>query len=87
MNAREIVAWNVRELRSQRGLSQEALADAAGVNRTYISEIERMTVSVSVDLLERLAAYFAVEISDFLRRPLSNAMKPLPLKPGRKRQL
>jgi transcriptional regulator with XRE-family HTH domain len=31
----------VRELRKERGMSQEAIADAANVNRSYLSEIEQ----------------------------------------------
>ena len=45
MRARDIVAWNVREWRTSLGLSQEALADAAGIDRTVISDVERKAVA------------------------------------------
>jgi DNA-binding XRE family transcriptional regulator len=40
MDLRDRFATNLRRLRHQRGFSQEELADAAGVNRTYMSKIE-----------------------------------------------
>jgi transcriptional regulator with XRE-family HTH domain len=53
--ARKILALNLRKLRGQRALSQEALADAAGLHRTYVSSIERSERNVSIDNIERLA--------------------------------
>lgn len=46
---------NVRAARKERGLSQEGLADEAGLHRTYIGSIERAERNVSVDNIERLA--------------------------------
>lgn len=46
----------VRELRTERGLSQEALADAAQVHVTYLSGIERGLRNPSLDKLNALAA-------------------------------
>lgn len=84
MIARNIVAWNVRDRRTRAGLSQEALADAAGINRTFISEIERSTVAVTVDLLDRLASHFQIDVTDLLKRPAADAPPPPPLSAGRK---
>lgn len=52
---RRILAKNVRAARERLGLSQEALADEAEIDRTYISGIERGKRNPSVDLLARLA--------------------------------
>ena len=41
MDGRTRVAWNLRRIRVERGLSQEALAVDADVDRTYVSGIER----------------------------------------------
>jgi len=45
----------VRAAREARGLSQEALADAAGLHRTHISLIERGQRSVRLETIEKLA--------------------------------
>ena len=48
-------AQNLREVRLERGLSQEKLGELAGVHRTYVSQAERSVVSISIDSIERLA--------------------------------
>ena len=55
MKLRERVGLNVRNLRNSRGLSQEQLALAAEVDRSYISEIELAKNSASIDILEQIA--------------------------------
>lgn len=52
---RRILAMNVRAARDRLGLSQEALAYEAEIDRTYISGIERGKRNPSVDLIARLA--------------------------------
>jgi transcriptional regulator with XRE-family HTH domain len=50
-----------RELREKRGLSQEALADAAKLHRTHISLIERGQRSVRIETIARLATALKVQ--------------------------
>jgi transcriptional regulator with XRE-family HTH domain len=69
MDIREVLALNVRKYRRDQGLSQEELAHRAGVDRTYISSIERRRYAASVDVLDRLARVLGVEAADLLRRP------------------
>lgn len=52
---RATVAKNIRHIRNRRGLSQEQLADEAGLHRTYIGSIERSERNVSVDNIEKIA--------------------------------
>ena len=56
----------VRELRDQRGWSQEYLADAADLHRTHISLIERGQRSVRLETIERLAIAFRVQPAELI---------------------
>ena len=58
---RTIIADNIRHLRNKKRLSQEGLADRAGVHRNYIGNIERCEKSVSVDLLADIADALKVQ--------------------------
>lgn len=62
--AREILARNIRQLRKQRGWSQEILAERSGLHRTYVGDIERLERNVSVDNIEKLAKAFQVAVKD-----------------------
>ena len=75
MNLRSHVATNIRRLRRAAGLSQEALADAAGLDRTYISALERSRYAVTVDVLERLAIALRVDAAELLVCAPSTASK------------
>ena len=55
MKAQALVARNIRRLRVQAGLSQEALAVDAAVDRTYVSRLERRLENPTVGVLERIA--------------------------------
>jgi transcriptional regulator with XRE-family HTH domain len=63
---RQTFAKNLRRLRSAKGLSQEALGDAAGLDRTYISALEREVYSASLDTIEKVAAVLDVSAVDLL---------------------
>jgi transcriptional regulator with XRE-family HTH domain len=51
----------MRRLRAARGLTQEALAYDCGINRTYLSSVERSERNVSVDNIARIAKGLKVE--------------------------
>lgn len=54
----------VQELRKERNLSQEQLADIAGVHRTYIGMIERAEKNITLCNIERIAKALKVSIKD-----------------------
>jgi transcriptional regulator with XRE-family HTH domain len=58
---RDVLATNMRRLRAVHGLSQEALAHECGINRTYLSSVERAERNVSIDNIGRIADGLRVE--------------------------
>ncbi|WP_099117126.1 helix-turn-helix domain-containing protein [Xenorhabdus ishibashii] len=64
--ARVIFARNIRKLREKQGLSQEALADLAGLHRTYIGSVERCERNISIDNIDRIASALGVSPSFLL---------------------
>jgi len=69
MDIREVFARNLRRLRQERGFSQEALAHEVGIDRTYVSSLERCIYACSIDMVDRLAVVLGVEAADLLARP------------------
>ncbi|WP_083180704.1 helix-turn-helix domain-containing protein [Hyphomonas sp. ND6WE1B] len=72
MRVREVLALNLKGLRQTQDLSQEDLADLAGIDRTYVSSLERSQYSATIDVLERLALALGVKPADLLTEPASN---------------
>jgi transcriptional regulator with XRE-family HTH domain len=64
---REILAGNMRRLRAARGLSQDALAFEAQMNRTYLGGVERGERNVSLDNIARIAKALGVEAWQLLK--------------------
>ena len=60
------VGDRVRALRVERGLSQEALADAAGLDRSYMSGIERGVRNITVLKLKAVARALKVSVRELL---------------------
>lgn len=58
----------MRRLRREKGVSQEELADRAGLNRNYPGLLEREQYAASVDVLEKLALALEVDPVEFFRR-------------------
>jgi transcriptional regulator with XRE-family HTH domain len=64
--ARDQLARRLRMLRLVRGWSQEDLAAASGLHRTYVSLVERARSNIGLDNVERLAGAFDLTPSDLL---------------------
>jgi transcriptional regulator with XRE-family HTH domain len=68
----------LREVREQAGVTQQALAAKAGMDRAYISEIERGKASPSVDRLFRICQALGVRASTVVARVERRQKRPAP---------
>ena len=59
---------NVQKYRKIQGLSQEKLAELAGVHRTYIGMIERAEKNITLCNMQKIAQALNVDIQDLLRQ-------------------
>jgi transcriptional regulator with XRE-family HTH domain len=57
----------LRELRQAKGMTQESLAHEAGLDRTYVSSVERGERNISLENIQRLALALGVNIKDFFK--------------------
>lgn len=63
------IRLRIREIREERGFSQEQLANLAGVRQATVSELERRRGGrVDLDVVEKLAAALGVEPGDLIVR-------------------
>lgn len=85
MNARSLVARNIRRIRVERGVSQEALAVDAEIDRTYVSRLERGLENPTVAVLERISGALSCKIIELFAQ--SGTGRLLTLRPGRKRRI
>jgi transcriptional regulator with XRE-family HTH domain len=67
-NLRAVLAANLRRIRKARGLTQEVLADMAGINKKTPSAIERGQYAATVDVIEKLAKALEVDEAELLKR-------------------
>lgn len=63
---RKRLGSNIRELRRTLGISQEELADVAGLHRTYIGAVERGERNISIDNVIVVANALNVTLSQLL---------------------
>lgn len=69
MDLKEVMAVNLRRIRHDKKMTQEELADRAGLSARYIGAIERANKSASVSVLGRIAEALGVEPAVLIERP------------------
>lgn len=69
MDICEVVGKRLRELRKLKGLSQEKMAEQAGVNAKYYSEIERGKRNITLKVMEKIADNLGITLEEFFRFP------------------
>ncbi|MET4232326.1 transcriptional regulator with XRE-family HTH domain [Bradyrhizobium sp. i1.4.4] len=68
MDLKEVMAINLRRIRHVKKMTQEELADGAGLSVRYVGAIERADASASVTVLGRIAEALGVEATDLIKR-------------------
>jgi transcriptional regulator with XRE-family HTH domain len=66
---RDAFAANLRRLRHAKGISQEELAHQAGINRSYMSKLEKGASYPGLEIIAKLATVFEVEPTELIRLP------------------
>lgn len=61
-NIRQILANNIKNLRTQKKLSREELSLVLGVDNSYVSKLEKGKINITLDKIEMLANYFETEV-------------------------
>lgn len=78
------LAERIRELRGQRGLTLEQLAQRSGVSRSMISLIERAEASPTAGVLDRLAASLGVTLAALFAAAAREDASPLARRDGQR---
>lgn len=63
----KLVGAKIRDLRKERGLSQEQLGENSGFHLTYIGGVERGTRNISLANLERIASTLEVDVHELFQ--------------------
>ena len=64
LSSQQKLGKRIKELRIDKGWTQERLQEHSGLDRTYISDIERGVRNPSIKSLEKLATALKVKLSD-----------------------
>lgn len=65
MDIKILVGKRVKELRNKLGISQEELADIAGLDRTYITSVECGKRNISIVNIDKLSRALNVTLKEF----------------------
>ncbi len=66
-DVRERFGFAVKARREALGLTQEDLAEKAGIHRTYLSDVERGSRNICLMNIERVAAALSLKLADLFR--------------------
>lgn len=72
MDIKLLVGQRIKELRHELKLSQEALANKAGVDRTYMTDVENGRRNISVEILQKITNALEISFADFFNNKRFN---------------
>ena len=64
----KIIGQRIRNYRTQKGLSQEKLAELAGCHPTYIGQLERGEINASLESVEKIASAMDISLSELFNK-------------------
>jgi len=73
MDLKEVMAINLRRIRHAKNITQEELAESAGLSARYVGAIERADVSASVSVLGRIAEALHIDPAELIQRSAQRA--------------
>jgi transcriptional regulator with XRE-family HTH domain len=68
MNLQRKFGLVLKELRLEKGLSQESLANQSDIDRTYISDIEKGERNISLKIIEQLSNTLQISLSELFKK-------------------
>lgn len=73
----KLVAKNVKAIRLERGISQQALAQKSKLTVRYISRLENTAPNVTLDVLERLAKGLSCSVQELIEDGVHHEKPPI----------
>lgn len=68
MSLQKDLGITIKALRAEKGVSQEKLALSTGIDRRYMSDIENGRRNVSLEIIEKIATFFEMKVSELIQR-------------------
>jgi transcriptional regulator with XRE-family HTH domain len=75
MDIKTKIGLRIKELRTEKNLTQEAIAFKAEVDRTFMNHVENGRRNVSIESLEKIVSGLDTNIKDFFNSDLFNGKK------------
>ena len=61
------IGRKIKEIRNNKNLSQEKLANIADIDRTYLPDIEKGNRKISIQILNKITTALEISLSDFFK--------------------
>lgn len=66
-NIHHKIGQKIKEIRNNKNLSQEKLANIADIDRTYLPDIEKGNRKISIQILNKITTALEIRLSDFFK--------------------
>jgi transcriptional regulator with XRE-family HTH domain len=80
MSLQQNIGIALKALRAEKGISQEKLALETGIGRRYMSDIENGRRNISLEIIEKIAAFFEMSVSELVQKIEQVKIPPLTMK-------